>query len=277
MRRISGLLPKRALAPRPRCGAAAPRASPFLLLPPGPGSVGAGRARSVRFDQLRPWPLPPSVAALPPPHPDQSPAVAARPGRPCPALRRLRPASPPRSAAVCGASCALLSVTGTPRRWARPEHRRHAQCVPAAKPDGPVEDTPSSQQLAPGKAWHGCDCPPQGSASHAPTPREACHGCKTVGLRKREALRASRPFFSRLHTWVKAGKKTSFFLLKGGGRSGRPEPHSTLSARRAVRDSSDRRGRGGPRLQRRRYAAFRLPVSPALRGWGWLGNGPHEV
>ena len=128
--------------------------------------------------------------------PDQGPAVAPYAGRPCPILRKLRPARSPRAAAVCMASCALLSVAGTPRRGARPEHPRHAQRVPAAQPGGPVEAIPASQQLAPGKACHGCDDPRKAAPPRHPRHAKRVTAARPVGWQRRSALRVLKPFFS---------------------------------------------------------------------------------
>ena len=213
-------------------GGSAARSIPSRSSPPGPrprlcrcGSpaVGAVLALSVRVGQARPWPaaalcrqrsalcwaLPPSVAALTPAPrgpgpgpvrslsapPDQGPAVAARPGRPCPALRRLRPASPPRSAAVCLASCALLSVPGTPRRWpgpstgARPSLSRLRSWTARLKIPPPPSN---SRQAKPGTVATG----PARQRLPRTCARQSVSRLHGRRLRKREALRAIRPFFS---------------------------------------------------------------------------------
>ena len=258
MRWISGLSLLRALAPRPRCGAAARRAIPSRSCPPfprprlcrcGSPAVGAGLALSAAGH--RPAQalasLPPSVASVPPavgrcrplslPHPrpalrpgqarpalpgpaalrppEQDPAVAARPGRPCPALRRLRPASPPRSAAVCLASCALLSVPGTPRRWPVPRTRARPSLSRPRSRRRPGEGPPSPWQPAPGVACHGYEYAPQGHASHAPAPRRACHGCTAGRLPHAGGASRVQAVFFRSDLGVRTGKKLLLFLLGG--------------------------------------------------------------
>ena len=150
-----------------------------------------------------------------PPHPAQNSAVAARPGRPCPILRRLRPAGPPRSAAVCWrrAPCSPLRAhhADGPHRAPAPGPACHGREV-----GGPMKTHPRPQQLAPGKPCHGCEYAPQGNASHT-HPRHAEH----VTAARRSAPKGGSPsgvhcVFFRSDPGARIGKKLLFLRGKGG-------------------------------------------------------------
>ena len=174
--RLSGLPPRR-LAPRPHSGSAARRVAllspssrfrhPRPLCRYGSPAVGTVPPLSVRVSgQLRPWPRFRRLSGAFRPLlgasalcrvPRERPVVAGCPGRPCPILRRLRPASPPRAPAVSGV--------------VRPP------AVRAHHADGPV------RAPAPRRACHGCrqrPVPVEDSASLAcPAPGQGpCHGSR---------------------------------------------------------------------------------------------------
>ena len=224
MRRISGLLPKRALAPRPRCGAAAPRASPFLLLPPGPGAVGAGRALSVRVDQPRPWPLPPSGGGVPP------------------SVARCRPLSLPRQAqrwpldqAGRVRSSAGCGRPARPGRWRLVWRRAPCSLFRAHHADGPDPSTrarPSVSWLRGSGGPVEASCPPATRARETlsrvrlpparqrllwqPAPSRACHGSRGQSASTCGSPSGVHCVFFRSDPGARIGKKLLFLRGKGG-------------------------------------------------------------
>ena len=200
MRRISGLPILRALAPRPRCGAAARRAIPSRSCPPfprprlcrcGSPAVGAGLALSAAGH--RPAQalasLPPSVAAPPP---ARAPARAGQAR-----AARARRSSPPR-ARPSGSRSTRPALSGAPQAAAGPPAPvggclsgvvrpalRYGHTTPMAFAAHPRQAQPVTVTSALRKAT-----PP----TH-PRQAERVTAARPVGSQMREALRASRPFF----------------------------------------------------------------------------------